>query len=226
MTWKKARTEHPWISLEKLQLQKSEIQTSSNIDTQSRENKVCTFGIQWDPEMHSWHFRRTQPGARFLVQTQHELALRYNDSAPLENMHSARLFESWRHSWNWDRTETTVMYMESLRKLLSILFSIRVRLNHVWIKSKSRGKHRFVSLSPTPSRQNLQIHKAKSSVEMGSPQEGFVWKNKRITRQTTPAFSKKATPARAPGFCHLSCGTHSSPAFLASRFRMNEFRSF
>lgn len=29
----------------------------------------------------------------FLVQTQHELALRYNDSAPLENMHSARLFE-------------------------------------------------------------------------------------------------------------------------------------
>lgn len=29
----------------------------------------------------------------FLVQTRHELALRYNDSAPLENMHTARLFE-------------------------------------------------------------------------------------------------------------------------------------
>jgi len=35
------------------------------------------------------------PGSsnEFLVLTQHELALRYNDSAPLENMHSARLFE-------------------------------------------------------------------------------------------------------------------------------------
>jgi len=29
----------------------------------------------------------------FIVQTQHELALRYNDNAPLENMHCARLFE-------------------------------------------------------------------------------------------------------------------------------------
>merc|ERR1719296_68809 len=29
----------------------------------------------------------------FLVQTSHELAIRYNDTSPLENMHCARLFE-------------------------------------------------------------------------------------------------------------------------------------
>merc|ERR1712226_1270737 len=29
----------------------------------------------------------------FLVETSHELAIRYNDHSPLENMHCARLFE-------------------------------------------------------------------------------------------------------------------------------------
>merc|ERR1719487_1480224 len=29
----------------------------------------------------------------FLVETSHELALRYNDKSPLENMHCAKLFE-------------------------------------------------------------------------------------------------------------------------------------
>lgn len=36
------------------------------------------------------HFGRTNP---FLVETRHELALRYNDNSPLENMHCAMLFE-------------------------------------------------------------------------------------------------------------------------------------
>jgi len=36
------------------------------------------------------HFGRANP---FLVETKHELALRYNDSSPLENMHCAKLFE-------------------------------------------------------------------------------------------------------------------------------------
>lgn len=36
------------------------------------------------------HFGKTNP---FLVETQHELALRYNDHSPLENMHVATLFQ-------------------------------------------------------------------------------------------------------------------------------------
>ena len=36
------------------------------------------------------HFGRTN---QFLVETKHELALRYNDKSPLENMHCAALFQ-------------------------------------------------------------------------------------------------------------------------------------
>ena len=76
---------------------------------------------------------------------------------------------------------------------------------------------------------------------MGSPQvEGSVW------TKTTYRVRKRSSPARPPGFWHLSCGTHSwDPAFLSStrwlsspqfrkskiyfakdgRFRMKEFRS-
>jgi len=36
------------------------------------------------------HFGRTNP---FLIETKHELALRYNDKSPLENMYCATMFE-------------------------------------------------------------------------------------------------------------------------------------
>merc|ERR1719331_1440015 len=36
------------------------------------------------------HAGKTNP---FLVETCHELALRYNDKSPLENMHASKLFE-------------------------------------------------------------------------------------------------------------------------------------
>ncbi|CAE8620918.1 unnamed protein product, partial [Polarella glacialis] len=36
------------------------------------------------------HFGKTNP---FLVETRHEMALRYNDKSPLENMHCAKLFD-------------------------------------------------------------------------------------------------------------------------------------
>jgi hypothetical protein len=42
------------------------------------------------------HFGKTNV---FLTETGHELALRYNDKSPLENMHCARLFEIVRDPW-------------------------------------------------------------------------------------------------------------------------------
>ena len=129
------------------------------------------FKIQREQSLHFWCTMRsrnafltfqtaTQPRARFLVQTQHELALRYNDSAPLENMHSARLFESWRQRWvelrqDRDNSNVTVMYMVSMGKPLLILF-------------ESRGKHPFVS-RPSPWR--WEVLKWKVLFEQKRPTE-------------------------------------------------------
>eukprot|EP00928_Gymnodinium_smaydae_P028275 TRINITY_DN21602_c0_g5_i1.p1 TRINITY_DN21602_c0_g5~~TRINITY_DN21602_c0_g5_i1.p1 ORF type:complete len:1049 (-),score=212.94 TRINITY_DN21602_c0_g5_i1:224-3298(-) len=54
-------------------------------------NSVEQYGILLAALCHDLgHFGRTNP---FLIETRHELAVRYNDSSPLENMHCARLFE-------------------------------------------------------------------------------------------------------------------------------------
>lgn len=77
--------------------------------THAADVVTCVFRVMLDLRCSQWlsevdmfallvsalchdigHPGRTTP---FLVETKHELAVRYNDSSPLENMHCARLFE-------------------------------------------------------------------------------------------------------------------------------------